>query len=210
MRLICFGDSWTAGHGVETDIQFKEIANPTIGNFFITKLRKANCWPRWLANKFDCVYVNCSECGRGNYEIYDEVFELNKLKFLKEDDIIIVMFSYPYRDNVPPIEIYHKFEEILKSYKHFYFNAFYPLFKNENFDTNVLPSYFINPNGCVADVLKEYELQHNISIWEYNSRSVWNDEKNFWEGDYHPNLLGYKIIAEFMYNKIIHLIDENI
>jgi len=28
MRLICFGDSWTTGHGVETDKQFKETANP--------------------------------------------------------------------------------------------------------------------------------------------------------------------------------------
>jgi lysophospholipase L1-like esterase len=24
MKLICFGDSWTAGHGVETDRKYKE------------------------------------------------------------------------------------------------------------------------------------------------------------------------------------------
>jgi hypothetical protein len=24
MRLVCFGDSWTAGHGIETDITYKE------------------------------------------------------------------------------------------------------------------------------------------------------------------------------------------
>ena len=28
MRLIAFGDSWTAGHGVETDSTYNEIANP--------------------------------------------------------------------------------------------------------------------------------------------------------------------------------------
>ena len=26
MRLIAFGDSWTAGHGAETDSTYKEIA----------------------------------------------------------------------------------------------------------------------------------------------------------------------------------------
>ena len=29
MRLICFGDSWTAGHGIETDIKYKEEPFPT-------------------------------------------------------------------------------------------------------------------------------------------------------------------------------------
>ena len=28
MKLICFGDSWTAGHGVEDNKLYKEIANP--------------------------------------------------------------------------------------------------------------------------------------------------------------------------------------
>ena len=27
MKLICFGDSWTAGHGVETDRQYQERVN---------------------------------------------------------------------------------------------------------------------------------------------------------------------------------------
>jgi len=39
-------------------------------------------------------------------------------------------------------------------------------------------------------------------VWEYESRSVWNDEKNFWEGDYHPNSLGYKLIGEYIYQEI--------
>ena len=25
MRLICFGDSWTAGHGIETDVKFAQF-----------------------------------------------------------------------------------------------------------------------------------------------------------------------------------------
>ena len=27
MRLICFGDSWTAGHGIENNTEYKEIVN---------------------------------------------------------------------------------------------------------------------------------------------------------------------------------------
>ena len=43
MRLICFGDSWTAGHGIETDLKYKEVAHP---EKFITNLRNQNSWPR--------------------------------------------------------------------------------------------------------------------------------------------------------------------
>jgi len=41
-----------------------------------------------------------------------------------------------------------------------------------------------------------------MSVWEYGSRSIWNDEKNFYEGDYHPNLEGYKIIGDYIYENI--------
>jgi hypothetical protein len=84
----------------------------------------------------------------------------------------------------------------------YYFNSFYPTFKDEEIDINTLPKHFINPNGCVSDVLRQFEIKNNFGVWEYGSRSVWNDEKNFWEGDYHPNLLGYKIIADYI-NKSI-------
>lgn len=207
MRLITFGDSWTAGHGVEEDIEWKERAFPSLGCEFIPKLRNANGWPRWLANKLDCVYVNFSECGRGNEKSLEELEQIVQDKVLKKDDIIIVMFSYPYRDiNLLPIEAYEKFEKLLKPYIHFYFNAFYPMFRDEIFDTANLPFYYINPNGSVSDILKEYEIENDASIWEYNSKRVWSDEKNFFEGDYHPNLKGYKIIADYIYNNIKDLI----
>lgn len=43
MRLITFGDSWTAGHGIETDVKYKEEPFP---HMFIQKLRDMNSWPR--------------------------------------------------------------------------------------------------------------------------------------------------------------------
>jgi hypothetical protein len=203
MRLITFGDSWTAGHGVDEDIRYKEHAYPTAGCEFIPKLRMANGWPRWLANKLDCAYVNFSACGRGNHRSLDELKKIIEDNMLKQSDIIIVMFSYPYRDNLLPIETYEKFEKLLKPYVHFYFNAFYPMFKDEkNFDIKILPNYYINPIGSVSDILKEYEIKNDIGVWEYGSKKIWNDEIGLNEGDYHPNLKGYKIIAEYIYDTI--------
>jgi lysophospholipase L1-like esterase len=202
MRIVAFGDSWTAGHGVETDIKYKEIANPPK---FIEKLRLMNSWPRWLAEKFECEFVNCGVSGYGNEFIYKDLYLSIINNFIKKDDIIIVMLSYPYRysaDTYNVIDIFDKMENTLKDYKHYYLNSFYPTFKNEILDVNELPTNFINPTGSVSDILKDYEIQNNVSVWEYESRSVWNDKQNFWEGDYHPNTLGYKIIANYIYKQI--------
>lgn len=204
MRIVCFGDSWTAGHGVETDNKYKEEPFPPM---FIQKLREQNSWPRFVAEKFNCAYVNNGICGFGNKYIYEEFNTCLNTNFIDPNDIIIIMFSYPYRymkhDSETVIDIYNMFEKKLAGIRHFYFNSFYPSFKDYDFDTKTLPKYFINPDGTVSDILRNYEIKNNISVWEYNSRSVWNDEKNFYEGDYHPNLLGYKIIGEYIYDSIV-------
>lgn len=204
MRIICFGDSWTAGHGVEIDISYKEIPNPP---HFIKILREQNSWPRWTAEKLGCVYVNKGVCGDGNKYIYNNVVDSLQNGYIDKDDIIIIMFSWPYRymrhDSETIIDIYNMLEKELIDIKHFYFNSFYPSFKDYEFDTTQLPKYFINPNGCVADILRDYEIKNDVSVWEYGSRSIWNDEKKFYEGDYHPNLEGYKIIGNYIYENIV-------
>jgi lysophospholipase L1-like esterase len=203
MRLICFGDSWTAGHGVETDSFYKERASP---NNFIIKLREQNSWVKWTAQKLEVPFVNMGVSGYGNEYIFKDILHNKENNHFEEDDIIIVMFSYPYRykskDMYDVPKLFWKMENELREYRHFYFNSFYPTFKNEEIDITQLPECFINPNGCVADILKEYEIKNDISVWEYDSRSVWNDQENFWEGDYHPNVLGYKIIGEYIYDEI--------
>jgi lysophospholipase L1-like esterase len=203
MRLICFGDSWTAGHGVETDKKYKEEPFP---DMFTQKLREQNSWPRYVANEFNCTYVNLGVCGYGNHYIFRDIQDCIKNGLIESDDVIIVTLSYPYRyarhNQFDVLELFWKMEDLLKEYKHFYFNSFFPTFKEENFDIANLPESFINPNGTLSDILKSYEIEKNVSVWEYESRSVWNDEKNYWEGDYHPNALGYKIIGEYIYEQI--------
>ena len=202
MRLITFGDSWTEGHGVEEDEKYKENVLPPT---FIKKLRMMNSWPRWVADKLKCEFVNMGVCGYGNEYILKDLKETIENNFIEKDDVVIVMLSYPYRykkNSYDLVKFFWEMEKTLTNYKHLYFNSFFPTFKEEDFDTVNLPETFINPNECVSDVLKQYEIDNDVSIWEYGSRSVWNDEKNFWEGDYHPNSLGYKIIGDYIYEQI--------
>ena len=93
MRLICFGDSWTVGHGVETDKQFKEVADAPP---FIKKLREQNSWVRWCAEKLKIPFVNMGVCGYGNLYIYNDLKESIESGYIEDDDFIIIMFSYPY------------------------------------------------------------------------------------------------------------------
>ena len=202
MKLICFGDSWTEGHGVEEDEKYKENVLPPT---FIKKLRMMNSWPRYVADKLKCEFVNMGVCGYGNEYIFKDLKETIENEFISKDDVVIIMLSYPYRykkNSYDLVKFFWEMEKTLTNYKHLYFNSFFPTFKEEDFNTVNLPDTFINPNGCVSDVLKQYEIDNDVSIWEYGSRSVWNDEKNFWEGDYHPNSLGYKIIGDYIYEQI--------
>lgn len=203
MRLICFGDSWTAGHGVETNKKYKEEPFP---DMFTQKLREQNSWPRYVANELNCTYVNLGVCGYGNHYIYRDIQDCIKNGLIDVDDTIIVVFSYPYRyvrhNEYGVAELFWKIEKLLENYKHFYFNSFFPTFQEEDFDITTLPNSFINPKGTLSEILKNYEIEKNESVWEYDSRSVWNDNKNYWEGDYHPNALGYKIIGEYIYEEI--------
>lgn len=203
MRLITFGDSWTAGHGVETDSLYKENPTPPL---FIEKLREQNSWPRWLADKMKIPFVNMGVCGYGNEYIFDSIEKSIEGGFMENDDLIIVVFSYPYRykryNKHTPLQLFNKFEELLEDYNHYYFNGFFPLLYDENINFDSLPKSYINPKGTLSYILEVEELQNKEEVWEYNSKKVWNDELNYHEGDYHPNLRGYQLIADYIYKEI--------
>jgi hypothetical protein len=202
-RLITFGDSWTAGHGVETDVQYR--GNPCKDNHFISELRKSNSWPRWLANKYDVPFINISTCGHNHVRMAEDIQEYKS--FLEKDDLVIVMLSYLYR--LPPKQFHkndffapiHELYQLLESSPaDFYFiNSFCSTFvenpeKKNDFDI----SKFLDIDSTVGKYLADYEAQHNVSVWEYNSRSLTNEPNYEW-GAFHPNLLGYKIIADYIY-----------
>ena len=197
-RLITFGDSWTAGHGVETEKEYKENATPPK---FIEKLREQNSFPKWLGNLLNISYINLGVCGFGNEYIYKEVE--NNLKFINKNDIIVIVFSYPHRykehNKYTPIELFRKFESLLFGYTKFYFNGFYPFIENDDFN---FPKHYINPKGTLSYQLQVEEMINKKDVWEYGSKLVWDDTENYYQGDYHPNLEGYKLIAEYIYKEI--------
>ena len=123
MRLITFGDSWTAGHGVEENKLYKENASPPV---FITKLRMMNSWPRWVADKLKCEFVNMGVCGYGNEYIFNDLKETIENGFISKDDVVIIMLSYPYRYKKNPydlVKFFWEMEKTLTNYKHLYFNS---------------------------------------------------------------------------------------
>ena len=159
MRLITFGDSWTAGHGVETEKEYKE--NPTPPKF-IEKLREQNSFPKWLGNLLNISYINLGVCGYGNEYIYKAVKE--NLKFINKEDVIVIVFSYPHRyqkyNKYTPEELFKKFEILLYDYKKFYFNGFYPFIENDDFN---FPKYYINPKGTLSYQLQVEEMVNKKS-----------------------------------------------
>ena len=197
-RLVTFGDSWTAGHGVETDIQYKEEISP---NLFIDYLRLMNGWPKYLANKLDIPFVNLAFCNKSNNQIYEDIIKWKPL--LNKDDLIIVMLSYPYRKYGNPIIDVANIVNELSGYNYFILNSFYPTFSNiDPLDIHHINlTKFLNIDGCVSDVLIKWEQENKQSCWEYGFRKV-NNSNTFLGGDYHPNTIGYKLIAEDIYKQI--------
>ena len=147
-------------------------------------------------------FVNMGVCGFGNEYIFKSV--KSNLKYINKNDLIIIVFSYPYRykkHNIyTPEELFIKFEKLLKDYRRFYFNGFYPFIENQNYK---FPKHFINPKETLAYQLQIEEVINKKNVWEYDSKSVWNDEKNYHEGDYHPNINGYQLLALIIFtNKL--------
>ena len=105
--------SKTTSYGVDS-IDISSGAGTSLGASatFFEKLRNSNGWPRWLAEKLDCPFVTMAVEGRNNKEILDEIKNVVTSGVLKNDDIIIVMLTYPYRRGANPIDTFDKMEEV--------------------------------------------------------------------------------------------------
>jgi hypothetical protein len=209
--MITFGDSWTAGHGVETNTEFKEHGYP---NRVIDLLRRSNSWPRWLSDYLKLPFVNLATCGNNNLDILRDLRLFSKE--ITDQDLVIVMLSTPYRpfeeQNIDcekdqglifqPVKLIQECLDDLGC-EYFIVNSFYPTYRDYPDQKNQINTdKFLDIDGCVADMLFLYEAEHDISVWEYNCRKIDMENDLFLEGDYHPNLLGYKIIGSYLYELI--------
>lgn len=198
-RLITFGDSWTAGHGVELDIHCKEVISP---NPFIDTLRISNSWPKHLSNLYDIPFVNFGWCNFSNLDILEKIKE-NK-KYFEKNDLIVVMLSFPYRGESLPKRDISEIISLLEGFNYFLLNSFSKTFSNElNEDlSNLKLDRFLAKDLTMKDILIQYEKEYNESVWEYNFRFpyVW---QSIDYGDTHPNYKGYKIIGKKIYELIL-------
>lgn len=206
-RLVAFGDSWTAGHGVETDPRYQDIARPEP---FVENLRRANSWPRWLSARYDIPMINMGQAGVCNVGIKRTIHE--NLGFLDpKHDLVLVMWSFPYRhhlwihtcgaDEIALLDILRSTQTMLAGYNYFWFNSFWPTFDQEpHIQADLDMSRFLAPQHTAAQVLRAYEEANDCSVWEYDSRNVHEDAHGFSTGDYHPNLLGYRITAQWIWD----------
>jgi len=201
-RLITFGDSWTAGHGVETDARYKEVIDPP-DHMFTHTLRLMNSWPTHLGNMLELPVVNMSVCGSCNRGIAAQIQKL--VNVITSEDLVIVMLSYPYRNSnntwwsfdQPIVEIIEMLDSIGSEF--YLVNSFYPTFYQEpEYKSKIDISKFLDVSGCAGKYLIEYEQKYDVSVWEYGSRHV-NRQNSYSWGDFHPNYLGYKLIGNYIF-----------
>ena len=195
-RLIAFGDSWTNGHGVEKDIQYKEVID--CGEF-INQLRKNNGWPKHLSMHLAIPFVNFGVCNYSNGDIIQSIKD--QIKHLHKDDLIIVMLSFPYRGDRDPRKDIKEINKLLKGRNYYMVNAFYSNTNdlNEEDREKLDLSRFITPHISMAHYLIEHEEKTGESLWEYGFRKV-NKQASYTGGDFHANEKGYQIIAWELYN----------
>ena len=206
-RLVVFGDSWTAGQGIELDSDYCEVARPEL---FIDRLRTHNAWCRWLAERWNLPFVNMGQPGICNAGIRRNIRD--NIRFCDaQTDLILVMMSYPYRhhlwmdtldaDEIALADILDNIFRLLDGYQVYYCNSFYPTFRDEpELRQRFNLERFILPEATAADVLLHHERMLDMSPWEYGRRHVDQDHNGFRTGDYHPNLQGHRIIADWLYN----------
>ena len=197
-RLVAFGDSYTAGYGVSISDKWRGHGRPDdFENFY----RRMNSWPRYVAEHFDIPYVNMGYCDNfGNRDIYNLIVDV--FDELHDDDLILIAFSYPYRNETSPIEDYTLIDSLLSNHNRYYFNAFYPMFRHEIID-NIEINNFIDIDWSFADYLAECENERHDKpsdfLFEYFSK---RDITATNDGSQHPSLYGYKKISEYVINSL--------
>ncbi len=96
MKIVAFGDSFTAGEGTN------HSHTKNLSTFEeVEKYQKEHSWPRYMGDEFDLKWENFGEIGSTNYRIFSNIFEQYSVKKIKEDDLIIIMWSSPIRDHLP-------------------------------------------------------------------------------------------------------------
>jgi lysophospholipase L1-like esterase len=240
MKLHAYGDSWTEGQGSTNNRE--EWKNYS--------------WVKIISDKLGVISINNGVSGNSNLNIFNKVVDDLIEGKIKNDDIVIIMWSSSLRDLVPflpknewiswsikhLIEYPHKFVGSYQSENEKYNNflhSFKELFVTELFNQNyynivnqnyiiflqkMFEFYKIKYVMCdafesmVIDLKKQdnkLEIIDKKPYWEFNKKTIRDflnntNRDDIWEHieDYknrptqHPNIEGYKIISNILYNFI--------
>lgn len=248
MILHGYGCSWTAGEGCDIKIE------STLKNQDLILFRNKHSWVNSLANKLNIQSKNNGISGNANNKIFNQIVTDVQDGRIKENDLVVVMWSSSLRDYVPflpkgewiswsvnhliqtPekfIESYKssnsKYTDFLIDYKDFFisnlFNDEYYNIVNQNyivFIQKLLNYYGINYMMCdafepmITD--KNYEnFIDNSKYWGFSTKTFRDflnntDRLDIWEhtdvnyktrATQHPNIEGYNLISEEIYNYIV-------
>jgi hypothetical protein len=240
MKLHAYGDSWTEGQGT-TDNR---------------KEWKDYSWVKIISDRMGIISINNGVSGNSNLNIFNKVVDDLIEGKIKEDDIVVIMWSSSLRDLVPflpknewvswsvkhLIEYPHKFVESYQSENEKY-NNFLHSFKelfitdlfNQNYYNIVNQNYiiflqkmfeFYNIKYVMCDAFEsmmidlkkqdnKLEIINKKPYWEFNKKTIRDflnntNRDDIWEHieDYrdrptqHPNIEGYKIISNILYDFI--------
>ena len=241
MNLHAYGDSWTEGQGTTED----------------RKEWKTYSWVKIVSDKLGFIPINNGISGNSNLNIFNKVVDDLIEDKIKENDIVVVMWSSSLRDLVPflpknewvswsvkhLVEYPHKFVESYQSENGKY-NTFLYSFK-ELFITDLFnQSYYniVNQNyiiflqkmfefykikyvmfdafeSMITDLDRKdskLEIINQNYYWEFNKKTIrdllnntnrndiWEHIENYKDRPtQHPNIEGYKLISETIYDFIL-------
>jgi lysophospholipase L1-like esterase len=96
MKLFAFGDSWTAGQGCNLKVE-NSFTDENERKIY----RNSMSWPKYLSEHLNVDFENLSKSGSSNKEIFDTIIETIKSNIIKDNDLVVIMWSSSLRDNTP-------------------------------------------------------------------------------------------------------------
>jgi hypothetical protein len=240
MNLHAYGDSWTEGQGTTED----------------RKEWKTYSWVKIVSDKLGFIPINNGISGNSNLNIFNKVVDDLIEDKIKENDMVVIMWSSSLRDSVPFLpknewvswsikhlfEYPHKFVESYQSENEKYNNFLYSF--KELFITDLFnQSYYniVNQNyiiflqkmfefykikyvmfdafeSMITDLDRKdskLEIINQNYYWEFNKKTIrdllnstnrddiWEHIENYKDRPtQHPNIEGYRLISEIIYNFI--------
>ena len=93
MKLFTFGDSWTTGQGCNLKVE-NSFTDDNERKIY----RNSMSWPKYLSEHLNVDFTNLSKSGSSNKEIFDTIVETIKSNIIKDNDLVVIMWSSSLRD----------------------------------------------------------------------------------------------------------------